>query len=254
MRNKLNLDYLDYETLTADLDSKELDKMNHKEKSYAIIKNGILNNLFPQDTPIAQARLAELCHVSRTPLREAIRRLEQESMLISEKNKRLIIPSLSAKEVDEIVATRILIQAVAVEQSFPNLIEENLANLQKYYEEMVAGSRENRLSDVHRAHSQFHIEICMYANKYLRYQMKCLSELSQRYKTPYLQHFPLDIESHRIMLESCKQKNLDLLVHTMNLHTARMGLMSLTVIDSMYESVEIRRVLRFLHCDNNVPT
>ena len=247
MSNKLDLDY---ETLTAGLDPKELAKMNHKEKSYALIKNGILNNLFPQDTPIAQAHLAELCHVSRTPLREAIRRLEQEFMLVSEKNKRLIIPSLSAKEVDEIVSTRILIQAVAVEQSFPSLTEENIANLQRCYDAMANGSQE----EIHRAHSQFHIEMCMYANKYLRYQMSSLVELSQRYRIPYLQHFPPDIESHRVMLEACKQNNLELLLHTLALHTARMGLMSLTLIDSMYESVEIRRILRFLHCDSNIPT
>lgn len=50
-------------------------------KAYEMIRDRILNGAYPGGMKLVEERLAEEIGVSRTPIREAIRRLEQEGLI-----------------------------------------------------------------------------------------------------------------------------------------------------------------------------
>src|SRR5215204_409800 len=58
-----------------------------REEVYAQIRNWIVEGLLPADTRLRDLEIAEALGVSRTPVREAIRRLEDEGLVIAEASR-----------------------------------------------------------------------------------------------------------------------------------------------------------------------
>ncbi len=79
---------------------------------YEKVRDGILDGTFPGGSPLVEVTIAELCGVSRTPVREAFTRLEQEGL--AERGSRgLVVRERSPEEILDIYETRIALEATA---------------------------------------------------------------------------------------------------------------------------------------------
>ncbi|MGQ7349005.1 GntR family transcriptional regulator, partial [Streptococcus suis] len=67
----------------------------------------------PTGAPIRQDALAADLGVSKIPLREALARLEQEGLLVSQANRGYTVRPMSAEQADEIYALRLAIEPAA---------------------------------------------------------------------------------------------------------------------------------------------
>lgn len=56
-------------------------EQNLSQKAYEIILNNIINRQFAVNTVLQERRLAEMLHISRTPVRNALSRLENEGFI-----------------------------------------------------------------------------------------------------------------------------------------------------------------------------
>ncbi|WP_396449564.1 GntR family transcriptional regulator [Actinomadura sp.] len=79
---------------------------------YEMLKNAILSGELKAGQPLVEASLAAWCQVSRTPIREALRRLEQDG-LIERSDRGLVIRERSPQEILDIYETRIALEATA---------------------------------------------------------------------------------------------------------------------------------------------
>ncbi len=68
----------------------------------------ILDGSYPPGTLLSQVEVAEALGVSRTPLREALRMLQEEGLIEAERNQRARIPSFDPQVLDALYASRIL--------------------------------------------------------------------------------------------------------------------------------------------------
>jgi DNA-binding GntR family transcriptional regulator len=81
---------------------------------YEALKNAILSGEFKPGQPLVENALAEWCQTSRTPVREALRRLEQDGLIdIGERG--LVVRERSPEEILDIYQTRIVLEATAAE-------------------------------------------------------------------------------------------------------------------------------------------
>ena len=69
----------------------------------------------------SQLALARELEVGRTPLREALRMLQHEGLVISEPNRRVRVAELSAADVEQLYSMRIALEAMAVQVTVPEL-------------------------------------------------------------------------------------------------------------------------------------
>lgn len=79
---------------------------------YERIKAGILDGTFPPGAALAELALGEWCGVSRTPVREALSRLEQDG-LVSRTERGMAVTERTPEEILDIYETRIALEATA---------------------------------------------------------------------------------------------------------------------------------------------
>ncbi|HEX5461540.1 MAG TPA: GntR family transcriptional regulator [Steroidobacteraceae bacterium] len=81
------------------------------EKAYRLVRDGIVAGRFPPSRRITEQEVATAAGVSRTPVREALRRLHAEGIVDFRPNQGAIVTAWSAAETEEIFELRALLES-----------------------------------------------------------------------------------------------------------------------------------------------
>ena len=92
-----------------------------RERTFNILQNDIISGTLYPGERIFEDVIAERCQVSRTPLREAIRQLEQEGLLERCSGRGLRVASMSLKGVSELYEVRAHLEGLATLHATNNL-------------------------------------------------------------------------------------------------------------------------------------
>src|SRR6476469_7772638 len=90
-----------------------LTKINLREQALASLRTAITSGQLPPQTPMVETELSEQLQISRGTLREAMRQLQQEGLLVIAARGRLYVRSLGPKEVEDIFAVRSALECLA---------------------------------------------------------------------------------------------------------------------------------------------
>jgi DNA-binding GntR family transcriptional regulator len=101
-----------------------------KEKAYNKIKNMILNLELHPGQIVTESNLSQTLNISRTPIREILKDLEQEGLIIT-KNRKKIVYELTIKEVEEIFDMKKIIEGNIVKWAAERGKEEDFLKLKK---------------------------------------------------------------------------------------------------------------------------
>ena len=93
------------------------------ERAYEHIKQGILSGALPGGTFITEGTLAEEIGISRTPVREALLRLQVEDMVELYPKKGALVVPVTAQETREVFEARVLIEEWAATHAWPRRAE-----------------------------------------------------------------------------------------------------------------------------------
>src|SRR5437879_5999382 len=83
--------------------------------AYAQVRAAIVENRYPPGHRLIEQRIAEELGLSRTPVREALRMLQAEGLVVSERNRGAMVRPLSETEVVDLYGLRIRLESYAVE-------------------------------------------------------------------------------------------------------------------------------------------
>lgn len=104
-------------------------RLSATEYAYNQMKKQIIDGILSPNQSIVEQTLSKELEVSRTPLREAIQRLEFENLLQRKANGRLKVAPISLKDVEEVFKVRSKLEAIAVSEAITNLTEEDIEQL-----------------------------------------------------------------------------------------------------------------------------
>ena len=93
------------------------------DRAYAEIRGLILSGEIAPGAQLKEEQLAELCGVSRTPVRDALRRLEADLYIVRSGSQRAFVADWSREEVDEMFA---LFEALRRDGMTILLVEQNV--------------------------------------------------------------------------------------------------------------------------------
>src|SRR5215831_13894434 len=89
------------------------------ERVYAHVKKAILSRRYAGGSLLTEGGLADEVGVSRTPVREALLRLEMEGLLKLYPKKGALVLPVSAQEIADVVETRLLVEGHAARKAVP---------------------------------------------------------------------------------------------------------------------------------------
>ena len=128
------------------------------------LENDIIQGVYPRGEILTELRLAEELGVSRTPIREALRRLEQER-LIESAGKGSVVLGITETDLLDIMTIRERVEGVAAYYAAQNITPEgikemsDIVDLQEFY-----FSRKDA-AHLHQVDDRFHDAICQLSNR-----------------------------------------------------------------------------------------
>lgn len=141
-----------------------------QKDAYTLILEAIDNGIYRPGDRLVEAELAERFGVSRTPVREALQRLETQSMLARD-GRSLIVASLDHNQLAELYVVRAELEGLAARLAAKHATREEV----KVLSDMVEADRAH-LGDppaLSRANRRFHRQIHLAShNRYLVQQLE----------------------------------------------------------------------------------
>jgi DNA-binding GntR family transcriptional regulator len=99
------------------------------ERAYQIVRQGILDGRFAPGERLKEEELAQEIGVSRTPIREALRRLDLEGLLSFVPNHGTKVADWAAQDIEEIFSLRALLESHAAGLAARRMTPDALARL-----------------------------------------------------------------------------------------------------------------------------
>ncbi|MGW0365488.1 GntR family transcriptional regulator [Streptomyces sp. NPDC002990] len=128
------------------------------DRVYRHVKQGVLDRRYEGGVLLTEGELADAVGVSRTPVREALLRLETEGLLKLYPKKGALVLAVSAQEITDVLETRLLVEEFTVRRAVPappGLLERLAALVEEQRGHAAAGD----LAAMMAADRQFHAEI-----------------------------------------------------------------------------------------------
>ncbi len=105
---------------------------NLADAVYYTLKNKIIRGELKSGTALREENLADSCQVSRTPLRKALTQLMAEGYLIKCNDRTLRIPTISLKELQDLIAARQLLETAAATAAAEMATADDLTRLDNF--------------------------------------------------------------------------------------------------------------------------
>lgn len=199
---------------------------------HSYLRKHILSGRIPPNSILSQLKLADLLKVSRTPIREAIRMLQDEGLVRADPNRRPRVTGFDPWELDALYASRIGLECIAVAISVPRVNEDDLRRLDDAVKRMRSDACRRDVTLWSKEHRACHALLVSYASKPMQQMLSACAERSRRYLFLY-QHSHQPFWWHRGEVEhaeiaaACRSREVGTVVRLTARHLAR------TAIDLM---------------------
>jgi DNA-binding GntR family transcriptional regulator len=196
-----------------------------REQVYEYIRHAILNGSIAPGERLAEAKLSKDIGTSRTPVREALHKLEMEKLIQSIPRVGYVVREIAATEIKEICEIRLALETLAVKWASTKISEKELARLGKIILLSEKYIQRNDPQAVVKLDTEFHDIICK-ASKSER-----IIDLSQSLRDQMLKfrmkglRFPENVrrsnEGHQRILKAMKSKNMKRIESAVRFHIDR---------------------------------
>lgn len=196
-------------------------KTVYHHQVYEIVKRQILSGALPGGQRVAENAIAQSLGVSRSPVREAMRMLEQDQLVIPTSGG-LIVNPLDPDTILEIYECRMLLESYAAGLAAHILSDADIARLEEYVHQSMKHHSGGDFSQVIEANTRFHetLNDCC-ANTHLRRFMERNHELSLLARAQEFSCYKRDdsyLREHMAVVEALKLRDARLVEDRMRQH------------------------------------
>ena len=151
------------------------------------LRQAILKGELKPGERLMEIALAERLGVSRTPIREAMRKLEQEGLVVMIPRRGAQVANITEKDLNDVLEVRIALENVAIEKACARMTEEEMRRLWLAAKEFEHTIAEGNLVKLAEADVAFHEVIYQASdNKRLIQVLNNMREQIYRYRVEYL--------------------------------------------------------------------
>lgn len=178
---------------------------------FKTLRKGILTGELKPGERLMEIHLANRLGVSRTPIREAIRKLELEGLVTMIPRKGAEVANITEKNLKDVLEVRQALEGLAIELACDRITEEKKLDLRERLDQVEAAVKTGDTSAIASADVAFHDTIVEASgNGRLVQLVSNLGEQMYRYRFEYIKdvtkHSQI-MREHRIMYESIMEKD-----------------------------------------------
>ena len=178
------------------------------------LREAILEGHLKPGQRLMEVQLAEQLGVSRTPIIEAIRKLELEGLVVMLPRKGAYVANMSFKDLIDVLEIRSSLEGLAASLAAERLREEDISDLERVAKEFEKSVREADIDNVLKKDVEFHEKIFLMANNKKLYQLiTSLWEQVHRFRVTYVSNYDASlslVDEHNRILEAIKSGDCEL--------------------------------------------
>ncbi|MGW1743550.1 GntR family transcriptional regulator [Nocardia sp. NPDC001965] len=215
------------------------------EQVYEMLKRDIIRGVYVPGQPLSQLQIASAMGISRTPLREAFRLLEQQGLVVPEHNKRFRVADFSVADLEELYAMRITLEGYAARVSVPRLSGAELEEMAELSIRMSNAADEEDYDRWNPPHVAFHRLLLSRSGPRVLIQIDHLSEHSERYRyASTLSHLPFSWmqgrADHEALLDAALARDGNAAAIAIARHYGRVALSVISFAAPEHDPVKLR--------------
>lgn len=171
---------------------------------------------------LMEVQLANKLGVSRTPIREAIRKLELEGLVVMIPRRGAIVAEITEKSMRDVLEVRRALEVLAVQLACQRITDEQIAQLKHASKDFAAVLNSDDVTKIAEADVKFHDIIYMATdNRRLIQLLNNLREQMYRFRVEYLKrrdhHLQL-VEEHEQIIAYLISKNQEQVAEVIGQH------------------------------------
>ncbi len=193
-----------------------------REIVFETLREAILSGKLEPGERLMEIQLAEEMGVSRTPVREAIRKLELEGFVVMIPRKGAYVAGISHKDVTDVFEVRAALEALAAGLAAERATDEEIEKLDR---SLLAYSEQTNKQDIDgivESDTGFHELLYKCSrNERLQSMITLLREIIQRVRTVSLSQPGRSkdaVEEHRQIVDAIAERNVELAQHLAREH------------------------------------
>lgn len=220
---------------------------------YQYLRNSILANTLPANTILSQVEVASCLKVSRTPVREAFRVLQEERLISAEPNYRCRVLGFDPEELELLYTSRIMNEGVSVAITVENMRDVDVEKLSAALSAMRRDEERQDFDQWILHHRVFHQILFSGANPRLQQRMYVDCQRSERYvynakQSGLVETFQRAEGEHREILQACKKRQAVLAASLLTRHLSRAGMDILRALAPHWDPLTLRTATDFMLC------
>jgi DNA-binding GntR family transcriptional regulator len=194
-----------------------------RERTYEHLKSVILSGRFRPGERLAEEHLAEELGVSRTPVREALHKLEQDGLIEPLESRGFCIPRDSEKEIEDLFELRTVLEGYTLKIICERITDEQIVMLGGIVNKADDALRRKKIAEVFHWNTQFHDTLHSLVEDKHRFHglIVNMRKYVLRYRKDTLQYLGAAkraIDGHRQILLALKMKDPEICERVMRIH------------------------------------
>ncbi len=127
-----------------------------RDIAYETLKHAIITGEIPAGSRIVETVYAQKLHISRTPLREAFRKLELDGLVSCEIRRGVVVRAFTIEDIEEIFTIRNALMMLITPSIMANIKQDIITSLQDLLARMDISQREEDAAALAVLNRQFH--------------------------------------------------------------------------------------------------
>lgn len=185
-----------------------------REIVFESLREAIINGRLRPGERLMEIQLADEMGVSRTPVREAIRKLELEGFVVMVPRKGAYVAGISMKDIADVFEVRAALESLAAGLAAERITEEELEKLERSLVLVAESTEAQDLDSLITADTDFHdILYAASRNEKLVQIVSNLREQIQRFRMASLSspgRMKVALEEHRKIVEALSARDIEL--------------------------------------------
>jgi len=211
---------------------------------YERLREAIVTGEIPGGAVSSQLALSRDLEAGRTPLREALRLLQNEGLVVGEPNRRVRVAELTGPDLQELYTLRILLETAAVRLTIPNLDSSDIAEMRGYMAQMDHYGGDRDWAGLRGPHKAFHRKLVEAGGPRTVKLIEDLFDQAERYRLAHIaatteQWAERQVE-HQDLIDVAVERNVEETAKVLTRHYIRTATLVLANLepDRQFELLE----------------